>query len=232
MGAEFGRVKAWIAGEVLTASDLNAEFDNILNNLTPAGIDGESENLIAMRATADPYAGDVEVPATSLRGEIQQIRYLLKQITGEEYWYIDPAWSILNFLGTENEFTALQKMTEAEIAEAEIDEAVFGGATFEAEYDNGDSGAEKTIDWANGNYQKITLTDGCTLTFTAPPGIGKLQLKVVQGESGSYTLSFSPEIQWADRTAPTLSTAVGYVDILIFYWDGTNYYGTMMPNFG
>lgn len=27
-----GRVKTWIAGEVLTASDLNAEFNNILNN--------------------------------------------------------------------------------------------------------------------------------------------------------------------------------------------------------
>ena len=27
-----GRVKTWIAGEVLSASDLNSEFNNILNN--------------------------------------------------------------------------------------------------------------------------------------------------------------------------------------------------------
>ena len=39
-GATFSRVKTWIA-EVLTASDLNAEFDNILNNLLPAGVDDE-----------------------------------------------------------------------------------------------------------------------------------------------------------------------------------------------
>lgn len=35
------RVKTWIAGEVLTAADLNAEFNNILNNpvdlWSPAG---------------------------------------------------------------------------------------------------------------------------------------------------------------------------------------------------
>ena len=38
MGATFNRVKNWIA-EKLTPSDLNAEIDNILNNLTAAGVD-------------------------------------------------------------------------------------------------------------------------------------------------------------------------------------------------
>jgi len=41
-GATFSRVKTWSASETLTASDLNAEFDNILNNLAPSTTIGYS----------------------------------------------------------------------------------------------------------------------------------------------------------------------------------------------
>ena len=88
MGSTFSRTKTWIA-ETLTASDLNAEFDNILNNLTPAGVDDESANAAAMQATADPYPGSVASLATSLTGEIQRIRYQLNQLVGGTYWYED-----------------------------------------------------------------------------------------------------------------------------------------------
>jgi hypothetical protein len=90
LGRQFSRVKTWIAGETLTASDLNAEFDNILNNFDPDGMDDASANATAMQATADPYPGATESLATDLRGEIQRLRYLIKQITGESQWYIDP----------------------------------------------------------------------------------------------------------------------------------------------
>lgn len=93
MGATFSRLKTW-AAEILTYSDLNAEFDNILTNLTPAGIDDESTNAAAMQTTADPYPAASPSLATSLQGELQRIRYLIAQITGKTYWYIDPDASI------------------------------------------------------------------------------------------------------------------------------------------
>jgi len=93
MGATFSRVKNWVA-EILTYTDLNAEFNNILTNLTPAGVDDESTNATAMQATADPYPGATESLATSLQGEIQRLRYVIKQITGETQWYIDPDTTI------------------------------------------------------------------------------------------------------------------------------------------
>lgn len=89
-GATFSKVKTWSSGETLTASDLNAEFDNILNNLNPAGIDDESSTATVMQTVADPYPGSVASLATSLQGELQRLRYVIKQITGETYWYIDP----------------------------------------------------------------------------------------------------------------------------------------------
>ena len=49
-GATFSRAKDWVDQEVLTAADLNAEFNNILNNLDPAGIDDYSLSLSQMQS--------------------------------------------------------------------------------------------------------------------------------------------------------------------------------------
>jgi hypothetical protein len=88
------RVKTWSASETLTASDLNAEFNNILNNLDPDGIEDASANAAAMQATADPYPASSESLATDLRGEIQRLRYQVAAIVGETYWYEDVTGSL------------------------------------------------------------------------------------------------------------------------------------------
>ena len=99
MGATFGRTKVWIVGETLTAADLNAEFDNILNNLDPSGVDDASTNLSAMQTTVDPYPLSTPSLATDLAGEIQRLRYLIKQITGEAQWYMDPEMDLATLSG-------------------------------------------------------------------------------------------------------------------------------------
>lgn len=101
MGATFGRTKVWIVGETLTAADLNAEFDNILNNLDPSGVDDASTNLSAMQTTVDPYPLSTPSLATDLAGEIQRLRYLIKQITGEAQWYMDPEMDLATLSGDE-----------------------------------------------------------------------------------------------------------------------------------
>jgi membrane-bound inhibitor of C-type lysozyme len=91
------RVKTW-GWEILTATDLNAEFNNIINNLTPANIDDYSSSASVMRTTVDPFASDTEVLATDLSGEIARIRHVLNQLIGGTYWYHDPATSIGNII--------------------------------------------------------------------------------------------------------------------------------------
>jgi len=39
MGATFARSRTFVAGEILTATNLNGIETNILNNFTPAGMD-------------------------------------------------------------------------------------------------------------------------------------------------------------------------------------------------
>ena len=55
---------------------------------------GYSADATAMQATTDPYPAGSPSLATSLLGEIQRLRYLVAQITGETYWYIDPDVSL------------------------------------------------------------------------------------------------------------------------------------------
>ena len=91
MGATFSKVKTVIAGETITASDRNSEFDNILNNLTPTGMDDNSATATTMRVTVDPYPSGTESLATSLQGELERLRYVIGSITGLDYWYSYPS---------------------------------------------------------------------------------------------------------------------------------------------
>lgn len=94
-GATFSRIKVWVSGETLTASDLNAEFNNVLNNFNPAGVDDYSNSLTEMRTTSNPYPGSAESQPTSLQGELERIRYMILQLkkaivhtgTNDTYWY-------------------------------------------------------------------------------------------------------------------------------------------------
>jgi hypothetical protein len=91
--------------------------------------------------------------------------------------------------------------------------------------DNGNSGTAKTIDFRTGNKQLLTLTDNCTLTFTAPSYVCNLMLKIIVGGSGNYTITWPAAVKWAGGSAPSISTTVGYVDLVSLFFDGTNYYG-------
>jgi hypothetical protein len=100
--------------------------------------------------------------------------------------------------------------------------------TLDAEYDNGNGGASKTIDWNNGNMQKITLNAAtCTITFTAPAsGAGRFSLRIIQDSTGGRLISW-PTIKWVGKVLPVLSTGIADEDIATFIWNGTSYYGIL-----
>ena len=110
---------------------------------------------------------------------------------------------------------------------------VDGSAYFDEEYDYGNKGNDFTIDWNNGNKQKVTLTgDINNLSFIAPPGTSNLLLKVVQDSTGNRTITnwnFATPVKWPGGESPTLSTAADAVDIITFYYDADGvspaYYG-------
>ena len=94
------------------------------------------------------------------------------------------------------------------------------------------NGATGVIDWNVSQKQKVTITGtGITCNFMNPAGPCNLMLKVVQGDGSDVIGTWDTDIKWAGGSAPTLSTGNGNIDIISFYFDGTNYFGVGSLNF-
>lgn len=109
-------------------------------------------------------------------------------------------------------------------AYAPINNAQFTGTTrvvsayFSSEVDNGTVGGNVTINFSNGNKQKVTLNATTTLIFEMP-GPGQYQLKLI---SGAYGITWSSVSKWLNSTdAPVLNTNADG-NIVSIYYDGTN----------
>lgn len=86
-------------------------------------------------------------------------------------------------------------------------------------YDNGTKSGAFTIDWSNGQRQKVTLAASslaCTLTNPVPGA--HYTLMVMQDVTGSRLIpTFDAQVIWSNSgTPPTLSTAAGLTDELDF----------------
>ena len=67
--------------------------------------------------------------------------------------------------------------------------------------------------------------------FNNPAGPCNVLLKVVQGDGNDIIQNWDSDIKWVGGSPPTLSTGNGDIDILSFYWDGTNYFGVASLDF-
>jgi hypothetical protein len=97
----------------------------------------------------------------------------------------------------------------------------------------GTVGASHTFDLANGTVQTATLTSGTAATFTMPTATaGKSFVFLVkQPASGSTTTATFTGVKWSGGTAPTITATLGRLDVISFFADGTNWYGSFIQNF-
>ena len=81
-----------------------------------------------------------------------------------------------------------------------------------------------TIDPANGNKQKLTLsTTNITVSLTTPSGACAFHLFIYQGAT-PRTITW-PTIKWLDDTAPNLAVSNGRF-VVCLAWDGTSWFGS------
>lgn len=93
-GGLFNRLKIWAFEEVLKSKDLNAEFDNIINHLSPQFIASFSQTVAQMQLQLNPGSLGTEVLAQSDAQEIEQLRFVIARIIGLPFWYQSPAISL------------------------------------------------------------------------------------------------------------------------------------------
>jgi len=89
-----------------------------------------------------------------------------------------------------------------------------------------------TINWDLFLGQVATVTLGGNRTMAAPTNmrIGTYILHVIQDGAGSRTLTWNSVFKWPAGVAPTLTTTASRRDMFSFVSDGTNMYGSMLPD--
>ena len=93
----------------------------------------------------------------------------------------------------------------------------------------GNSSTAQTIVLTSGTFQTCTLTGNCT--FTMPANVaGKSFILLLKTGAGSFTSTFT-SVKWPAGTAPTITTTAAKMDVLNFFADGTNWYGTFVQNY-
>lgn len=99
----------------------------------------------------------------------------------------------------------------------------FKKAYFNSEYDNGNSGAYITIDWNNGQNQKLTITENTSLTFTdIETGTYRVQVTLYQSGTGGFDVTLPANCVLLQDFTFT-DGATGQFSILTLYFNGTFY---------
>ena len=93
--------------------------------------------------------------------------------------------------------------------------------------------SSNTIALTSGTVQTATLTASTACTFTMPTATaGKsfvLMLKQA-ASTGNGTATFTG-VKWGTSGAPTITATAGKMDILSFFSDGTNWYGSVAAGY-
>lgn len=74
-------------GTVLTATIYNGDHQNHITNQTPQATGAYSDNASQMQTNTDPGTVGLESLASSLAGELERIRFVIKQMNGGAQWY-------------------------------------------------------------------------------------------------------------------------------------------------
>jgi len=88
------------------------------------------------------------------------------------------------------------------------------------------SSSPYTISYSDGSVQFITLGASITLVFPTAVAGKSFMLFLIQGGSGSNTITWPASVKWPASTNPVLTTTVGKTDKFVFTSDGTSWFGS------
>lgn len=100
MGATFSRFFVEAPGNTILAAHYNGEFDNILTNFTPDGMDDASADLTAFKTMINPGEDGTESLPNDLTGELERLRFMFTKLAGTTNWYDSPVATLADLAGT------------------------------------------------------------------------------------------------------------------------------------
>lgn len=231
-------------GDLSTNRTLSANFGTSAGTIAQgndARIAGAEQT--ANKGAASGYAGlnsSTVVPTAQLGSGTANTTTFLR---GDSTWAAAPVTSVASKTGAvtlvkadvglanvDDTSDANKPVSSAQqtALDGKVNVANGGGETY---FDAGNSGAAATLNAANGNVQKLTLTANCTITLTSPASgtMCSLTLLVFQDGVGTRTITWPGSVKWGNAGAPTLTATAAKMDMIsLFTVDGgTNWYGAL-----
>lgn len=211
-----------IGAAAAVSSSLSSHASNISNphSVTAAQVGlGSAENKTFATGVADATHAATSKTTPTGADELplsdSAANYSIKKLT---------ITSLVAYLAS----TFAKKTADADMAMANY--KIGGVKTFglNGVYDNGSKSASFTLDFNNGQAQKVTLTGtgALTITLTAPAQPGIFRVNFTNAGLRTITFAFTsgtPAIRKRGGTALSAFTASG-VDKMFFEWDGTDYH--------
>lgn len=209
--------KVWATNDVPTAAEANGNFDHIRNsvNASCVFVDVASQTIsvnITHTATQtfSPLSGNALTVTTGTSA--------FQAVTGTTANFSSTG----TFGGLLTVSAGGAAVTGAVTLAGNV--AITTGQGTIKYYDAGDSGTAITVNWNNGQEQRIRLTGTATVTLTNPVAGTWYILDLVQDGTGSRPLpTFSPVPKYDTGSAPTLTTTINKKDKLWMFYNGTDY---------
>lgn len=96
-----------------------------------------------------------------------------------------------------------------------------GGQGFTERHDVGTVGGALTIDWNNGNTQKLRTSSTVTPSFSNPIAGSVYVLEVSYG--GAHAIGWPSSVRWTNGVAPSPTGVTDRTDVFVLYYNGTEY---------
>lgn len=188
----------------LTANNLASACDElkVLLDALNTALSGTITSGLALKANkaGDTFTGPVVVPAGATGSQVPRVSEVTSAINA----------AIVASEATTNTAIALKANKAGDV--------FTGPVSFNTEYDAGNSGTTKTIDFNNGQKQKLTFTGNCTITFAFPTGVGNYVLRGI-GDGSTRTVTWPAGSKYVGGTAPLAPLTSGTA-IYTVYYDG------------
>ena len=202
-GIVFASTQGLTSNNLASACDeLKVLLDSLTTSIT-TGLAGKADKSGAA------FTGPVTVPAGATGSQVPRVSEVTSAIssslaTAQAY--------------TDTAVSGLATAASVALKANKAGDVFTGPVRFDTEYDNGNSGTAKTIDFSNGQKQKITFTGNCTLTLSFPSGVGNYVLRGI-GNGTTYTLTWPGSAKFASGIAP-LGPLTSGTAIYTIYYDG------------
>lgn len=96
-----------------------------------------------------------------------------------------------------------------------------------------DAIAAVTVDWRVKRHALIVLAAPLTeVVFRDPVDAGYYYLQIQQSGGGNTIGLWPSTVRWPGASAPTVTATAGRIDLGEFYWDGTQYLGRLIQDYG